>query len=300
MKITNKLGLPLPIVEAVKNKQYDPGESDITTTSLIGPVQIAVLKKRYDDVLEEDVIDRIYALQGESVHTILERAAAGLEDYIVEKRFYYEYEGWKLGGQIDVFDKKHGMLQDYKVTSVYAVKDGAKEEHVKQANINAYILRKNGFEVKGLQVVAILRDWSKLQRSREEQDSKAKGFKCRYPEHQVVVLPVPMLSDDKIEAYIHERMNEHKEAHGWVDEALPECSKEDRWAKDDIYAVMKSGGKRAVKLCSDESSAKLYIDGSGKSDLRTVKQPGVNTRCEHYCPVKYYCKQYAKMKGDKE
>lgn len=297
MKITNKLNLPLPILEAVKNKSYDPGESDITVTSLIGPVQINVLKRRYNDQLVEDAADRIYSLQGESIHTILERAAEGLEDdYIVEKRFYVEHNGWKLGGQIDVFDKKHGILQDYKVTSVYAVKDGPKEEYVKQANINAYIMRKNGHEVKGMQIVAILRDWSKMKKDADEREAKAKGYKSKYPPQQVVILPIPPVADEIVEQYIQERIEQNQQHQDTPDEKLPECSAEDRWAKADVWAVMQMNKAKALRLCNSEKEAESWAQSSNKPDTYIQKRPGVSTRCEFYCPVKAHCAQYRKMK----
>jgi len=300
MRITNRLNLPMPIVEAIKNKQYSKGESDITVTTLINPIQQTILKERYEEELEEDAADRIYALQGESIHTILERAGQNLPNFIVEKRFYYSYRGLKLGGQIDIFDIEHGMLQDYKVTSVYSIKDGPKEEYVKQANINSFILRKNGYNVKGLQIVAILRDWSKGQYERELADSKAKGFKCKYPSQQVVILPIPIVDDLDIEMYIHERIEEYRKSSELPDSSLPECSKEERWAKDDVYAVMQDGKKKAYKLFSDEESAKIFIEENSDKELHLVKRHGVSTRCESFCAVKDKCPQYKRMKqGDK-
>jgi hypothetical protein len=313
MKITNKLNLPLPILEAVKNKQYDPGQSDITVTSVIGPVQINALKKRYSEFLEEDVADRIYALQGESVHTILERAAEGLEDqYIVEKRFYVEINGWKLGGQIDIFDIEHGILQDYKVTSVYSVKNGPKEEYVKQANINSYLIRHGYYideagqrvspnlPVRGMQIVAILRDWRKGEYQREEADAKSRGFSTKYPSQQVVVLPIPVVPDEVIEEYIVERVKANQEALKLSDKALPECSPEDRWAKPDSWAVMQAGKKRAVRVFTSEEEAEEFAESSDKTDTYVQHRPGVSTRCELYCPVKKYCQQYKKMNPEEK
>lgn len=296
--ITNKLNLPLPIVEAIKNRLYSPGESDVTVTGLIAPVQQTVLKQRHADELVEDAADRIYSLQGESIHTILERAGKGLEDYIVEERFYYTYKGVKLGGQIDIFDKKHGILQDYKVTSVYSVRDGLKEEYVKQANINAFILRQNGYKVDGLQIVAILRDWRKMERERDVADSKARGYRPRYPEHQVVLLPVPMIPDEEVQAYIHERINLHIKARHQTDAELPPCSAEERWARDSMFAVMTPDKKKAVKLFPSEEEAKVFIHDS--KELYIQERPGTNVRCLSYCPVRDICPQYKKMTDEKK
>jgi hypothetical protein len=295
--ITNRLNLPQPIVEAIKNRTYSPGESDVTVTGLIDPVQITVLKQRHADEIVEDASDRIYSLQGESVHAILERAGKGLPNYIVEERFYYEYRGVKLGGQIDIYDKEHKILQDYKVTSVYSVRDGVKEEYAKQANINAFILRHNGYKVEGLQIVAILRDWRKMERERDVADSKARGYKPRYPEHQVVLLPVPMIDEDEVRAFIHERIDRHIEAKSLKDNELPPCSKEERWDTDYLFAVVELVKKKATRLFSSEEEAKLFIEDSKEHFIQ--KRPGINTRCANYCSVKSFCSQYNKNKGDK-
>lgn len=294
--ITNKLNLPQPIVEAIKNRTYSPGESDVTVTGLIAPIQQTVLKKRHSEEIVEDAADRIYSLQGESVHAILERAGKGLPDYIVEERFYYTYKGIKLGGQIDIFDKTHGILQDYKVTSVYSIRDGLKEEYVKQANINAFILRQNGFKVKGLQIVAILRDWRKMERERDVVESAAKGYRPRYPEHQVVMLPVPMIPEEEVQAYIHERIDAHIRTKNQTDSELPPCSTEERWAKDATFAVMSPDKKKAVKLFPSEEEAKVFIHDS--KELFIKERPGINVRCENYCEVKQFCSQYKKLKGE--
>lgn len=290
MKITNRLNLPEPIVKALENKGYDKGLSDITATGLIEPPRIGALKEKYADVLTEDASELIYSLQGQSVHTILERAAKDLEaqGYISEKRFYHEIAGWKVGAQIDIYNSALGLLQDYKVTSVYSVKSGVKEEYAIQMNIQAYIMRQNGHDVKKMQIVAILRDWSKGQYERDTFGD--------YPEHQVKVLNVPLIPEEEVLKYLEARVREHQAARGAnTDEELPLCSPEDRWARPDKWAVMEKGKKRALSLQDSLESARIMV--SKADNLRIEHRPGVNTRCEQYCPVRDKCSQYAAMKA---
>lgn len=281
MKLTNKLNLPQPLVKAVANDGYSKGDCDISVTSLLKPPQIVQLEKRHEEEIEEDVSDRIWSLVGQSIHGILERAE---ETAIAERRLYVEVDGWRIGGQMDRFVLKEGLLQDYKVTSVYKVRDGIPEDFAKQLNIYAHILRANGEEVKKLEIVAILRDWSKNAVEREE----------GYPEHQVAVLDVPIIPDDEVLSFMKERVKAHKEAVSLPSEQLPPCTKEDRWAKPDVWAIMKGNNKRAAKLCYSEEAAQVALETAGKGHDIEYRE-GVSTRCEKYCPVKKFCSQYKKM-----
>lgn len=287
MKLTNKLGLPQPIVKAVSNDGYNSGDCDISVTSLLKPPQLRTLEIRHEEELEEDVSDRIWSLLGQVVHGILERAE---ETAIAEERLFIDVEKWRVGGQMDRFLLKEGLLQDYKFVTVYKVRDGVPEEYAKQLNIYAHILRKNGKKVKKLQIVAILRDWSKNQYAREGDP---------YPAQQVVLLDVPIIPDEEVAAYIRERVLMHKEAASLPSDQLPECSKEDRWAKDDVWAIMKKGNKKAVRLTSNEEAAQLAVEAAGPGHYVQFRR-GESIRCKSYCAAAPFCSQYKKMKEDEE
>jgi len=302
VRVTNKKQLPGPLVRAIEKvvNQYNAGDSFITATGLIEPARIGALKAIHRDEMSEDALDLLYSVQGTSMHTIMETAGRELEDegYIVEKRYYTEVMGKLISAQIDLFHQGQGLLQDYKITSVYSVRDGAKEEYVKQLNIGAYILRQNGFEVKQLQIVAILRDWSKLERAREVADCAAKGYTPRYPEHQVAVLDVPLVSDDEVLDYIKERLAAHIDARTSAPTALPECTEEERWAKPDVYAVTKKGQKKAYRLFESDAAAKMCIqamDVKQRDEYVVVFRRGESTRCKSYCPVAKWCSQAKAM-----
>lgn len=287
MKLTNKLGLPQPIVKAVSNDGYNSGDCDISVTSLLKPAQIRALEQRHEGQLEEDVSDRIWSLLGQVVHGILERAE---ETAIAEERLYIDVEGWKVGGQMDRFLLKEGLLQDYKFTTVYKIRDGVPEEYAKQLNIYAHILRKNGKKVAKLQIVAILRDWSKNQYNREGDP---------YPAQQVVLLDVPIIPDEEVAEYIKERVLLHKEAASLPSDKLPECSKEDRWAKDDTWAIMKKGNKKAVRLCYNEDAAQMALESAGPGHYIQFRR-GKSVRCKSYCAAAPFCQQYKKIQEEEE
>lgn len=312
MKVTNKLNLPAPLYKAICNDSYSPGESDYTATGLIEPARIGALKKLHAEELTEDASDRIYSLQGQSVHTILERAAKDLqsEGYLAEARFYCIIDGKTVGAQIDVLHPKSVLLQDYKVTSVYKVKDGITEEFAKQVNIQKYLIEngwyhpknEDGIEdtdvklyvkdtIKKMEIVAILRDWSKGKRKEEV---AIFGERANYPAHQVIILDVPIIPNEEILVFIKSRIEQHEIARNVQ---LPLCTTEERWATPDKWAVMKEGQKRAKSLHNSEEAAILVA--SEDSSLQVVRRPGASRRCESYCSVRAFCTQYKALKGEK-
>ena len=282
MKLTNKQGLPQPLVEAVRNDSYGRGDADISVTQLLAPPRQVALIHEHADEIEEDAADRIYSLLGQAVHTILERAN---KTGIAERRLSITCEGWKISGGMDAYYTDTGLLQDYKVSTAYAFKGGrAKPEHEAQLNVYAEILRQHGEKVQALAIVGILRDFSKLEAARDPE----------YPQSQVVVIPVPLWTQEHTQKYVRERVLLHQAAR----KELPLCSAEDRWAKPDIYAVMKQGKDRAEKLYESERDAQEHA--ASKPGLYVVKRPGVSTRCSYYCGASKFCTQFQLINGVKE
>lgn len=280
MRLTNNYGLPQAIVDAVKNDEYTKGEADISVTTLIAPPRKAVLQDEHKEQIVEDAADRIFSLMGQSIHTILERAN---RTAIAERRLSIKVDGWTISGGMDLYDED-GILTDYKVTSVYAVKADTKDEWIQQLNSYAEILRQHGHPVKGLKIVAILRDWSKTKSNREQ----------GYPETQVVTIPLTLWTSEEALRFIKNRIALHKQARV----KLPECSETERWAKPTVYAVMKAGRKSAVKL--HDFLPQAYAQAAGDPNLSVVVRPGESTRCRFYCSVSQFCEQYQAMKAEPE
>ncbi len=190
--------------------------------------------------------------------------------------------GWKISGGMDLVHD-NGKLTDYKVTSVWQFLDGkVPDSFVQQLNIYAELLRENGLEVNRLEVVGVLRDWSKMEAMRND------GL----PRHQVVVRQIPMWEPAFTRVFIADRVHQHQEAR----KALPECTPEERWARPDVYAVMKEGRKSAVKLYNNDAEAQLHV--AGEKGLSVVKRPGMSVRCAGYCSVSGFCTQYAAIQKE--
>jgi hypothetical protein len=275
MNLTNIYNLPDAIVRAVKNDPYDPGTCDITVTKLISSPRKVQLEKRHAKELTEDVSERIWALMGQAIHRVLERAEV---EAITEKRLSIERQGSVISGQFDRLVVQDGLLQDYKLTSVYAVRDGAKAEWEAQLNVLATILREHGYVVKALEAVVILRDWSKSRVGNGD-----------YPDAPIMTISVPMWSEEKAECYIDERIRLHQMA----EFELPECSPEERWYTGDSWALMKEGRKTAVRVFSSEDEASCALVAAGEKHY-VDHRPGRNIRCDGYCCVARFCEQCQK------
>lgn len=273
MKLTNKLNLPQPIVDAIKNDEYSRGDADISVTQLIAPPRQVALKEKHASEIEEDASDRIYSLLGQSIHTILERAN---KTGIAERRLAINVGGWKLSGAMDLYFES-GSLSDYKVTTAYKFKDGGVPfDFEAQLNICAEILRQHGEKVNELFVIAILRDWSKPEALRS----------ADFPQRQVIIRAAPLWTTEKAKAYIEERIEIHQKAR----RLLPLCTMEERWGKLDTFAVYKQGGKRAVRLYDSEEAAQGHV--SQDAGLFITRRVGDSTRCRHYCSVNTFCEQW--------
>lgn len=278
-QITNKLSLPEPIYEAVKNDPYTKGEADMSITGLLKPPRIVALEKKFESEIVEDASDRIYSLLGQLMHLLLERAN---RTGTVEERLYMDLAGWRISGAMDRVVYKDGLLQDYKFVTVYKVRDGVDEEFEKQQNGYAMLLRANGLKVKKIEIVAILRDWSKKEAERNPS----------YPQHQIVIQSVPIWPLEKTRAFYTDRVRLHQEAK----KRLPLCSDEDRWARPEKWAVMVKKQKKALKLHDNEEDA---IQHAERIEGYVQHRPGENIRCDSYCAVSHFCLQFQKLSSAK-
>jgi hypothetical protein len=285
VRITNELNLPEPLVRAITNDGYSRGESDFSVTQLIAPARARVLRKRHSHLITEDASDRIYSLLGQAIHTILERAEITAK---VEERLFAKVDGLTISGQFDRMvlieneDNSH-TLQDWKLSSIWAVADGYKVEWEQQLNMLRWLAEANDLDVSRLQIIAIFRDWS---RSRAKRDPS-------YPQHQVKVIDIPLWTLDRAYDFIRERLAAHVDAE--LGE-LPDCTPEERWYRGEQWAVMKAGNKRAVKLHefkneAEKHAAELQAEAKPGAKFVVEHRPGENGRCADYCAAYAFCKQ---------
>ena len=246
------------------------GGGDISVTKLIDAPQVRTLMAKHRDAITTDVSERIWSLLGQAVHTILERAALRQEGMVAEDRLYAEVAGWQLSGQFDVMHLETGVLSDYKVTTVYKLQNT--DAWTQQLNVLRWLAHKNGITVNTLEIIAILRDWKKGEAERKPET---------YPQTPITRVAIPVWSLEDTEEYILDRVQLHQfsQKGGRVD-----CTDEERWYTGTQFALMKDGGKRAVKLFSERPT-------DVPEGHHIEERPGEYRRCASYCEVRAFCAQ---------
>lgn len=289
MKITNVLNLPQPFVDAVTN-EYAYKDKQYSVTSLLKGTTQSILERRHADEIEQDVSDMIWLIFGTAVHSILENAQE-TDSQLKENKIVIDIQnGYKLSGIFDLYDAKEKKVTDYKTGTVWKVIYNEWDDYRLQLLAYAYMLRKIGFECDKGEIVMMLKDHSK---------SKAK-FDASYPQHNIHIQTFHFTDKDfeEIELFIIEKFTEIEKAEQIPDAELEECTPEQRWHKNDTFAVMKEGRKTAVKVCQSKDEAESYIEEKGLDSKHYIEfREGKDGRCDDYCNVNIFCPYYLKKKG---
>lgn len=234
-----------------------------------------------------------------------------------EVRVYSRIGAYLVGAQLDHFWLYRGILNDYKNTSVYKFKRDYNgllpdvEDWAYQLNITAFILRNNPMvekdgqlvplgieipEIKGLQIIGLLKDHSKTKAKRES----------GYPKHPIAVRDIGFLSDQEIVDYVNSRGDAHVRADEvYLKEVLP-CAPEETWQDPPKFAVMKTKtAKKSSKNCADEDEARAYIRDKASKDKSfknafIQRRDADRRRCDGYCDVSEFCPNYLNFLADKE
>jgi len=188
-----------------------------------------------------------------------------------------------ISGTIDKFEKKTGILKDYKTASVYQyMYEESRNKWYSQQNVYAYMLRELGHEVKGIKIVALFKDWKKHGMMRSK----------NYPPSLAMEIDVPMIEHSVVGEYIKRRLEMHLEVFAKNGEVL--CNGTDRWASADMFKVKKKGGLRAIRNFDKQSLAVRFMEDNQikyGNKLSIEYTPGENRRCNEFCPVREVCPQ---------
>jgi hypothetical protein len=285
MKITNKHNLPEPVYNAVNNHDHKSG--DYSASMLYkSPRQVHLAKRHYNEI-EKDAVDMVWALFGTALHYVLEKGAT--KDSLTEEYMTADIHGKILSGSSDLLTvtEKGYKVSDYKTVSAWSIiYMSSMEDWTKQLNTYAYLFHKNGVDISELEIVAFMRDWQK---------SKAK-IDRKYPQCQVKAINIPLWSLEEQREYIESRVQMFESMKDIPDDELPECTREELWQSEDKYAVMKKGGKRAVKLYDNRDAAIQHATELPTGFIQTRK--GTVKRCE-YCDGRQFCNQYKRLVEEK-
>lgn len=286
MNLTNKYNLSPVILHACNyaSDSYDKA-GDVSVSTLLDSQRVTELKRQHWHELEEDVTDQMARLLGTALHHVMEQGAlrAG---YICEERIVVDFEGTKISMKADAISPE-GVLSDFKTGTVYVWKMGGKDSYRQQLNIYRWGYEQVGYKVTSLENILFLKDWTETGLETKES----------YPPAPIVSMPVEIMSNADVENLLRQRISTWRLARAGK---LPECTSDERWQNDTIFAVKKKGGTRAVNGGKFESEEEALEFAKGiKVDTEIEYRPGRNKRCDrNKCLVAQWCDQWAKIQEE--
>jgi hypothetical protein len=238
MKITNKQGLPAPLVALLSRDFYTKGASQYSVTELMSPPKIRRMREQYDEEMEIDVTKLIASQLGTFMHGKLEEKM--VEGYTNEERIFHSIDGITISGAVDLQQHTDDgvVIIDYKFVKAWSVMK-SKNDWVTQLNIYKWLIETvKKQKVCGLQICAIIKDYS------------AHSVQENYPEAEAVMINIPMWDSVTTETYVRHRLDMHRAAKQAQEfgEDLEPCTDEERWLSDTIYAVKREGRKSAIRV----------------------------------------------------
>ena len=280
MKITNKQGLPAPLVALLARDFYTKGASQYSVTELMSPPKIRRMREQYDEEMEIDATKLIASQLGTFMHARLEKKS--VEGYTNEERIFHSIDGVTISGAVDLQEHTEDgiVIIDYKFVKAWSVMK-SKQDWVTQLNIYKWLVETVKQEkVCGLKICAIIKDYAP--------HSTQEG----YPEAEAVMIDIPMWDSVATETYVRQRLELHrtaKQAQEFGEELEP-CTDEDRWMSETIYAVKREGRKTAIRVFKTiEEATELAEKEKGYVEERK----GEPRRCiGDFCGVSKWCKQY--------
>ena len=294
MKITNKFNVPETLLALASKQYYSKGKADFSVTEIISPPRIQRLRTKHYHEMEQDVSDMLWSLLGSALHVVAERSE--IANHVNEERLFLDIDGVTLSGAIDLqhIDGKNVEITDYKFTSAWALR-ADKIDWAQQQNIYGYMVEKlKGLNVTSLRICAFVRDWSRREAQRNPD----------YPQAPIQIVHIPLWPMEETEKYIKERIDVHRSSKvsaDW-DEELPECTSDERWIREEKFALKKEGRKTAVKLFDDIQTATVFLSVLKDKDKHFIEhRKGEPIRCvNNFCGVNQWCNPYKKTEEENE
>lgn len=302
-----------PMARFLRNKYLDDEriQSDIRDMfwALFGTITHEILERGNNTYKEYYALKRASAIMKrlsendkelKAAEYMLKFAESKFEGKIDRKLFLertlsWTFNGITISGTQDIYHSGMEVLEDWKTCKVNHVMyyETDKKEWVIQQNIYAWLLRRHGYKVKKIRILAIFRDWSVM-------GVGTRDGKMKYPRAPWQVIELPIWDDEKVEAYLSKRIYDHY-PQGINEIVEPrECSASERWSQNDEFAVMDIGRTRAVKKFDDRDMAQNFIDEFGFK----YKKPwiedrwGFDMKCKFFCSVAPVCAQFQRRKDN--
>ena len=301
MKLTNKTGLPEPLVrvaEKLANNHPVFDKDKYSVTEVLKSTRQVVLAREHASEIEQDIQDTFSMWNGTAIHALLESEAVGSE-YEAEQRIEAEIDGVVISGGFDLFYDGDSTLYDYKTSKVATIERQRKLEETKwleQLYLYKILRGRNGMSVpkKGV-IIAMATDFSKI---------KA-GTQMGYPEHPIQMLEWELNDKEFEEATLKKAVDRAKESRGYLENGNepPLCTYSDCWCTED-YAIIKHGGKRADKVFKTADEAFEYFfnkdDRYDRNKYSVYHRVSDYKNCRNYCPCAPFCEQWKGLQDHEE
>lgn len=319
MKITNEHDVSLALAVWLLYDEYDYVDNPkyLSATTLLKPLKQIVMKHRVDFSNESiDVMDFAQASMGTGLHDSIEKAwklghksalkKLGYPDRVVnavvinptkedfdknpdlipvyiERRGTKNLRGWLIGGKFDIVTE--GLLQDFKSTSTYSWVAGSRDdEHKMQGSIYRWI-HDDVITEDVIRINYIFTDFVKYMAANNP----------KYPARRIMHKDIPLLSYERTEAWLNEKLQLIEKYWDAPESEIPECTDEELWRTEPQFkyfsdpAKVDVPGARSTKNFDDMISARKFMaEKGGKGAIKVVE--GQVKRCE-YCAVAPICKQ---------
>ncbi|UEN68853.1 exonuclease [Shigella virus Moo19] len=319
MKITNEHDVSLALAVWLLYDEYDYVDNPkyLSATTLLKPLKQIVMKHRVDFSNESiDVMDFAQASMGTGLHDSIEKAwklghksalkKLGYPDRVVnavvinptkedfdknpnlipvyiERRGTKNLRGWLIGGKFDIVTE--GLLQDFKSTSTYSWVAGSRDdEHKMQGSIYRWI-HDDVITEDVIRINYIFTDFVKYMAANNP----------KYPARRIMHKDIPLLSYERTEAWLNEKLQLIEKYWDAPESEIPECTDEELWRTEPQFKYFSDPtkvdvpGARSTKNFDDMISARKFMaEKGGKGAIKVVE--GQVKRCE-YCAVAPICKQ---------
>ncbi len=281
-----------------------------------------------------DVDDNTAAFYGGAAHAFIEathdrneKRERRTSEYLMEEQLEMPHMGWKIVGRPDIYkeqktdelladmckampeaealefltpkqwrQKTIGVVVDWKTMKSYSWGRQARAGYKavkEQEDLYAFLLRWAQFNPLLGYVGITITDWSKFGRG---------SGGGSYPPADYVHVWYKLAPKEIAARLFIDRFHIHRNAAGTGDDDLPVCTPEERWLRDEGFAVQKEGNKkptRVFKVFEDSTADKTkaeaveWVQEQKKPDLyRIDHRPGENVRCQQkwclawqVCPV---------------
>jgi len=264
--------------------KYSKGEADFSVTELIDSTRLARLKVLYPYVKREKtaINSTLAGVRGDAVHSHFEAGLNLLSGYVCEQRLFLDVYGAKVSGCPDIIRKD--VLYDIKTCNVFKVVKKKIAEWTNQLNLYAYMAKKSkDIEINQLFVIAVMDGWNQKQADANPE----------YPQTRFTQIPIPLWQEADQLDYLKHRIEEHRNVKLLEEEHLPICTDLERWKDPSTFAVLKVGGKRALRVFEDREAAEVElakrIQSNKKQNYFIEERKDRGTRCKSYCRFKSLC-----------